>query len=69
MDGAFRTLVERMGISLIDAAVMCATTPARELALVGYGVLAEGAVADLAVLDARLQVVQTYVGGQLVYSR
>jgi N-acetylglucosamine-6-phosphate deacetylase len=69
MDGAFRTLVEGMGISVIDAALMCATTPARELALVGHGILAEEAAADLAVLDAGLHVVQTYVGGQLVYSR
>jgi len=32
-------------------------------------VLAQGAVADLAVLDADLRIVQTYVGGHLVYSR
>jgi N-acetylglucosamine-6-phosphate deacetylase len=69
MDRAFRMLVERMGISIVDAAVMCATTPARELSLVGHGLLAEDAVADLTVLDSTLQVVQTYVGGQLVYSR
>lgn len=65
MDGAFRMLV-RMGVAMIDAAVMCATTPARELGLHGHGVLAEGSVADLVVLDAQLKVVQTYVGGQLV---
>jgi N-acetylglucosamine-6-phosphate deacetylase len=69
MDGAFRMLVEGMGISVIDAALMCATTPARELSLVGHGILAEDAAADLAVLDAGLRVVQTYVGGHLVYSR
>ena len=38
MDGAFRMLVERAGLSLVDAATMCATTPARELGFVGYGV-------------------------------
>jgi N-acetylglucosamine-6-phosphate deacetylase len=69
MDRAFRMLVETMGISLVDAATMTATTPARELGLVGYGVLAEDAVADLVVLDSRFSVVQTYVGGQLVYTR
>ena len=47
---------------------MCATTAARELGLVGHGVLAPGAVADLVVLDANFSVVQTYVGGQLVYA-
>ena len=69
MDRAFRMLVGRMGLSLVDAATMCATTPARELGLVGHGVLARDAVADLVVLDANFLVVQTYVGGQLVYSR
>ncbi len=66
MDAVFRTLVERVGLSLVDAAIMCATTPARELALVGHGVIAVDAVADLTVLGPGLKVVQTYVGGQLV---
>jgi len=69
MDRAFQMLVGKAGQSLVDAAVMCSTTPARELGLVGYGVLAADASADLAVLDANLTVVQTYVGGNLVYSR
>jgi N-acetylglucosamine-6-phosphate deacetylase len=66
MDGVFRMLVDRMGLSLSDAATLCATTPARELGLVGHGVLAVDAVADLVVLDRELSVVQTYVGGRLV---
>ncbi len=69
MSEAFRNLVDRMGVSLVDAAVMCATTPAREMQLVGHGVLARDAVADLVVLDPQLSVVQTYVGGRLVYTR
>ena len=69
MDRAFRTLVEQIGLSPVDAATMCATTPARELGLVGHGILARDAIADLVVLDARLSVVQTYIGGQLVYAR
>ena len=69
MDRAFQMLVGRVGLSLVDAAVLCATTPARELGLVGYGVLAPDAPADLVVLDANFSVVQTYVGGQLVYAR
>ena len=69
MDRAFQTLVGRVGLSLVDAATICATTPARELGLVGYGMLAPEAVADLVVLDANFSVVQTYVGGQLVYAR
>ena len=69
MDRAFRTLVSGMGVSLVDAALMCATTPARQLGLVGHGVLAEGSVADLVVLDRQFDVIQTYIGGQLVYAR
>ena len=69
MDRAFQTLVARVGVSWVDAVTLCATTPARELGLVGYGILAQDAVADLTVLDAQFGVVQTYVGGQLVYSR
>ena len=69
MDRAFQMLVNRVGVSLLDAATVCATTPARELGLVGYGVIAPDAAADLVVLDARLTVVQTYVAGQLVYAR
>ena len=69
MDRAFRTLVERMDFSLVDAATMCSTTPAREMGLVGHGVLAVDAVADLVVLDARFSVVQTYIGGQLGFTR
>ena len=69
MERVFQTLVGRVGLSLVDAATMCATTPARELGLVGHGILAPDAVADLVVLDSRFQVVQTYVAGQLVYAR
>ena len=69
MDRAFQTLVGTVGLSLVDAATICATTPARELGLVGHGVLAPEAVADLVVLDANFSVVQTYLAGQLVYSR
>jgi N-acetylglucosamine-6-phosphate deacetylase len=69
MDRAFQMLVGRVGLSLVDAATVCATTAARELGLVGHGVLTPGAVADLVVLDANFSVVQTYVAGQLVYAR
>ena len=69
MDRAFRTLVARLGLSLADAAVLCATTPARQLRLAGFGAIAEGAAADLVILDRSLQVVRTFVGGREVYRR
>ena len=46
---------------------MCATTPARELGLQGHGVISAGAAADLVVLDANLNVRQTWIGGELVF--
>src|SRR5439155_26496487 len=67
MDRVFEVLVAQVGLSLVDAATVCATTPARELGLVGYGLLAPGNAADLVVLDSQLAVVQTYIAGQLVY--
>jgi N-acetylglucosamine-6-phosphate deacetylase len=69
MDRAFEMLVARVGFSPVEAAVMCATTPARELGLVGHGAIVPGAVADLVVLDAQFAVVQTYVAGRLIYNR
>jgi N-acetylglucosamine-6-phosphate deacetylase len=69
MDRAFEMLVRRIGLTPVDAATMCSTTAARELGLVGHGVIAVDAVADLVVLDQQLSVVQTYIGGRLVYAR
>jgi N-acetylglucosamine-6-phosphate deacetylase len=67
MDRAFARLTSEVGLSLSDAATVCSTTPARALGLQGFGVLAAGAVADLAVLDRDLRVVQTWVAGTLAY--
>ena len=68
MDGVFRFLVSKVGLSLNDAAQLCATTPASELGLKDTGSITKGAIADLVVMDRTLHVKQTYVGGQLVYS-
>jgi N-acetylglucosamine-6-phosphate deacetylase len=69
MDRAFRHIVARFGGSIVDAATMCCTTPARELGLTGFGVLADGAVADFVVLDRGFQVVRTFIAGVEVWSR
>jgi N-acetylglucosamine-6-phosphate deacetylase len=66
MDAAFRRLVWEVGVSLSDAAHMCATTPARHLGLKDVGEIALGAIADLLVLDRDLRVRYTYVRGQRV---
>lgn len=67
MDAVFRRLVEDVGLTPIEAATVCATTPARELGLTGHGVLTPGAMADLVVLGPDLSVVQTYIGGRLAW--
>jgi N-acetylglucosamine-6-phosphate deacetylase len=63
MAQVFACLVGPCGISLAEAAKMCATTAARDLGLVGHGVIARGAVADLVVLDPQLRVTETWIGG------
>lgn len=68
MNQVFACLVGACGLDLRAAAEICATTPARELGLVGLGVIAPGAIADLAVLDAKFVPVQTLVAGQIVWT-
>ena len=67
MDAVFRHLVGRCGVDICDAAQLCATTPARELDLRGYGMIVPGGIADLVVLDARLVPVQTWISGFLAW--
>jgi N-acetylglucosamine-6-phosphate deacetylase len=62
MDAAFRRLLGQ-GFTPVEASRMCSGTQAAELGLSGQGVIAPGALADLVVLDSRLHVVTTYVGG------
>ncbi len=60
----FRTLVRDVGLPPVQAAILCATTPARELGLRGQGALVAGGLADLAILDRDFTVTATYVGGR-----
>ena len=69
MDRAFRFLVRTLERTLVDAAVMCSTTPATELGLQRLGRLAAGMIADLVVLDGELRVAQTWVGGRKVFEK
>jgi N-acetylglucosamine-6-phosphate deacetylase len=69
MDRAFANIVNLFGGSLVDAALMCSTNPARALGLAGHGVIADGAAADLTVLDRNLSVVRTFVGGVESFAR
>ena len=67
MDRAFAMLVHGMRLSPVDAATVCATSPARALGLQGFGVIAPGATADLAVLGPEFTVRQSWIGGELVF--
>jgi N-acetylglucosamine-6-phosphate deacetylase len=69
MDQAFAKLVNVIGVSVLDAATVCSTTPARALGLRDLGVIAKGALADLAVLDDDFRVTHTFIAGHLVEPR
>lgn len=69
MDRAFRNIVTMCEMSIPDAAVMCSTTPARAMGLTRFGVIAEGNIADLVVLDRAFRVVRTFIAGEPVYER
>ena len=68
MDRVFRFLVSDAGLSLNDAAQLCATTPAAELGLRDSGSIVKGGIADLVVMDRAFTVKRTYIGGRLAYS-
>ena len=68
MDRVFANLVEMVGVTPVDAAMMTATVQARTLGLADRGRIAEGLLADLVVLDAEWCVRQTLIGGAVVYA-
>ncbi|MGE0360426.1 MAG: N-acetylglucosamine-6-phosphate deacetylase [Vicinamibacterales bacterium] len=63
MDGAFRLLVGAVGLDVVEAARLCATTPAQALGRPDLGRLAVGAAADVVALDAAWRVRQTWIAG------
>jgi N-acetylglucosamine-6-phosphate deacetylase len=69
MNQAFAKLVTSMGVSLVDAAAMCSTTPAAALGLQGFGTIAAGSVADLVVMDRNFAVTHTFIDGTLIDTR
>ena len=69
MDRVFACLVTHAASTCAKPRSICATTPARELGLVGFGVIAPGGVADLTVIRrATTRPVQTWIGGELAWS-
>ena len=68
MDRVFANLVDLVGVTPIEAAMMTATVQARALGLSDRGRIAVGLLADLAVLDASWRVRRTLVGGAAVHA-
>jgi N-acetylglucosamine-6-phosphate deacetylase len=67
MDRAFRNIVKLFGRSVVDAAAMCSTVPARQMGLDDAGMLVEGAAADVVVLDREMRVLRTFLDGEQVW--
>ncbi|MDE3155074.1 MAG: amidohydrolase family protein [Acidobacteriota bacterium] len=63
LDRVFRTLVQAVGLTPVEAAALCATTPARELGLRDQGEIGPGRLADLVLLDADFRARWTWIGG------
>lgn len=69
MDRVFANLVTMVGLTPVEAALMTATVQARAHGVGDRGRIAEGLLADLAVLDPDWRVRQTMLGGAVVYAR
>ena len=69
LDQAVRNLVKWGAATVAEALQMASATPAAILGRSDIGRLAPGCRADLVVLDRALEVVATWVGGQLAYAR
>jgi N-acetylglucosamine-6-phosphate deacetylase len=69
MDQVFSRWARDVGVGVVDAAVMCATTPAADVRRSDVGRLVPGAQADCVVLDRQLRVCQTWIAGTRVYQK
>ena len=67
MDEALRNLIAYTGCTLADAVTAASATPASLLGRVDLGSLDTGSVADIVLLDERLEVVATVIGGVVAY--
>jgi len=68
MNQLVKTMVEKVDVPLFEAVKMATLNPARALGLEDQiGILTEGALADLVVLEEGLSVAMTFVNGQRVF--
>jgi N-acetylglucosamine-6-phosphate deacetylase len=59
-------MANEVGVALHEAVAMASANPARALGLTAKGKLEAGADADLIVMSPRLEVLQTFVGGERI---
>lgn len=69
MDAAVRNMTAWGPVSIADALTMASTVPAGLLGREDLGALAPGYAADLVVLTPDLQIAETWIAGELVFSR
>lgn len=69
MAQVWQVLTGPVGLSPVDAAQLCATTPARQLQLHDYGRLTPGAVADIVAIDAEGRIRQVWIDGVAALAR
>lgn len=68
MDVAVKNMVNQVGVDIVDAIQMAATTPARELRIDGTkGAIEPGKDADLVILNENFSTLRTFVRGYEVY--
>jgi N-acetylglucosamine-6-phosphate deacetylase len=64
-----RVMVNQVGVPLPEAVGMASANPARALGLTTKGKLEKGADADFVVLSPQLEVQQTFLAGETIFSR
>ncbi len=69
MDAAVRNMTVWGRVSIADALTMATAVPAGLLGREDLGTLAPGNAADLVVFDTDLQVAETWIAGETVFSR
>lgn len=68
MSDLVRTMVQAVGVPLVEAIMMASANPARALGCKTKGALEVGCDADFVVLSPELEVVRTFVAGRQVFS-
>jgi N-acetylglucosamine-6-phosphate deacetylase len=69
MDVAFRNAIDMLHLDIPQAARLVGANPAKVVGAAGKGRLEVGYDADFVILDSRLEVLQTWIGGECCFKR